>query len=104
MLIMKPQKPITEELVRHLAKLANLNLSQNQLLKLLPQFRSVIDLVSKVQSLNTDNIPETSQVTGLENVFREDMVDEKRMLSQKEVLANAKKTHKGFIEVMAIFE
>lgn len=104
MLFMKPQKTVTEELVRHLAKLANLNLTQNQLLKLLPQFSSIIDLVSKVQSLKTDNIPETSQVTGLENVFREDIVDTSRMLSQKDVLSNVKKTHKGFIEVTAIFE
>lgn len=101
---MKHQKTVTEELVRHLAKLANLNLTQNQLLKLLPQFNSVIDLVSKVQSLKTDKIPETSQVTGLENVFREDIVDSSRMLSQKDVLSNAKKTYKGFIEVTAIFE
>ena len=100
MLTMKPQKPITEELVRHLAKLANLNLSQNQLLKLLPQFRSVIDLVSKVQSLNTDNIPETSQVTGLENVTRED--ETTPSLSQEEALSNTKSHHNGLFKVKAI--
>ena len=56
---MKNQKAITKDQVKHLAKLANLKLTDKELEKLLPQFTSVVDFVSKVQSLNTKNIPET---------------------------------------------
>jgi aspartyl-tRNA(Asn)/glutamyl-tRNA(Gln) amidotransferase subunit C len=101
---MKSRTKITLEEVKHLAKLANLHLSDSKLQELLPQFASILEFVSKVQSLNTENIHETSQVTGLENVFREDVVDDSRMLSQKEALSNAKKTYNGFFSVDAIFE
>ena len=97
-------KTLTLTDVKHIAKLANLNLSNKQIEKLTPQFTSVMDLVSKIQELNTDGIEETSQVTGLENVFREDVVDEKRILSQEGALSNAKKTHNGYFMVDAIFE
>lgn len=97
-------KNLTIEDVKHIAKLANLRLSDKQISKLTPQFISVLDLVSKIQILNTEGVEETSQVTGLENVFREDMVDEKRMLTQDEALSNAKKKHNGYFMVDAIFE
>lgn len=101
---MGKQKIINLDEVKHLAKLANLKLTDKQLEELLPQFSSVLELVSKVQSLNTENVPETSQVTGQENVFREDKVEITRMLSQEEALSNAKKKYNGYFEVEAIFE
>jgi Asp-tRNA(Asn)/Glu-tRNA(Gln) amidotransferase C subunit len=55
--------------------------------------------MSKIKSLRTESISETSQMTGLENVFREDVVEEERMFSQKEALSNAKRTYKGFFVI-----
>lgn len=97
-------KNLTIEDVKHIAKLANLNLTDEQIEKLTPQFSSVLELVSKIKELNTEGIEETSQVTGLENVFRDDAVDEKRMLTQDEALSSAKKKHNGYFVVDAIFE
>lgn len=98
------KKKILSSDVKHIAKLANLNLSDAQIDKITPQFTSVLDLVSKIQKLNTENVPETSQVTGQENVFREDVVDNKRILTQDEALSNAKNKHNGYFVVNAIFE
>jgi len=50
----------------------------------------------------TAQVEETSQVTGMENVFREDEI--KPSLSQDEVLANAPRKYKGYFVVEAIFE
>lgn len=88
---------------KHLTKLANLKLTEKDLIKIIPAFSVFLDYVSKIKSLDTRDIEETSQVTGQENVFREDVVEEKRMLSQEEALSNSKKTHDGFFEVEAIF-
>ena len=95
---------ITIDDVNHIAKLANLKLTDEQIEKLTPQFSSVLELVSKIKELNTVGVSETSQVTGLENVFREDVVDVGRMLTQDEALSNAKKKHDGYFVVDAIFE
>lgn len=101
---MNSKGKLTLENVRHLAKLANLSLTERQLEELLPQFSNILKFVSQVQSLKTDNVEETSQITGLENVFREDIVDEKRMFSQDEALRNANRKHNGFFVVDAILE
>ena len=90
--------------IKHLAKLANLKLSDSQLKNLLPSVATFLKYVSKIKSLDTKNVEETSQVTGQENIFREDVIDKNRMLTQQEALSNAKKTHNGYFVVNAIFD
>jgi len=95
---------ISGAVVQKVAKLAKLTITAAQEEKFSTQLTSVIGYVSKIQSLDTVNVPETSQVTGSKNVFREDVVENSRMLTQEEALSNAKNTHDGFFVVPAIFE
>lgn len=95
---------ISFDIVGKVATLANLSLTALQKQTFTRQLSSVIGYVSKVQKLDTSSVPETSQVTGSENVFREDAVDVSRMLTQDEALSNAKRTHNGFFVVNALFE
>jgi aspartyl-tRNA(Asn)/glutamyl-tRNA(Gln) amidotransferase subunit C len=103
MVIMK-SSAVTPDVVKKVAKLANLTILPGQQQKFSQQLTSVIGYVSKIQELDTENVPETSQVTGMTNVFREDTVEENRMLSQEEALSGAKKKYKGYFVVPAIFE
>lgn len=89
--------------IGHVAKLANLKLTPAQLKKFQTQLPSILEYVSKVQRLNTAKIPETSQVTDLSNVVREDKVDSSRMLSQKEALSNARASYNDYFVVKSIF-
>lgn len=86
--------------VGHVAKLANLQLKEKEKERFEKQLSSVLDYINKLQEIDTKNVKPTSQVTGLENIFREDKV--KPCLSQKEVLANAKSKHNGMFKVKAI--
>lgn len=95
---------LTFNQVEHVAKLAKLKLSKVDLEKFKNQLSSILDLVGKLSEIDTLDVNPTSQVTQMENIFREDIVDEKRILSQKEVLSNAKRTHNGYFVVDAIFE
>ena len=95
---------LTLDDVRHVAKLAHLNLTDEQLETFRTQLSSVLDYMSKIQKLDTKGVVETSQVTGLENVFREDVAQDDRMLTQDQALSNAKQTHNGYFMVPAIFE
>ena len=83
--------------------LANLPLTAQQQKELTEQVGVTVEYVSQLQSLSTQDVIETSQVTGMENVFREDEIDTKRMFTQEESLKNAKRTHKGFFVVDAVF-
>ena len=90
--------------IDHIAKLANLPITTEQGEELTEQVGVTVQYVSQLQSLPTEKVIETSQVTGLENVFREDELDTTRMFTQKEALANAHRTHDGFFMVDAVLE
>lgn len=87
--------------VNHVAKLANLQISSGEEQKLEKQLDETIEYVEELNKVNTQNIEPTSQVTGLENVTRDDTT--KPSLSQDEALSNAKSKHNGFFKVNAIF-
>lgn len=101
---MSKAKPITKSDIDHLAKLANLPVNDAQAEELTKQVGVTVEYVSQLQSLPTEGVEETSQVTGLENVFREDAIDTTRIFTQEEALANAKRTHNGYFVVDAVME
>ncbi len=90
--------------VKHIAQLASLPLTRGEEELFSKQLTSILDLVSKLQKIDTTNVTPTSQVTGLVNILREDVVESDRTFSQEQALANAKKTYNGFFVVPAIFE
>jgi aspartyl-tRNA(Asn)/glutamyl-tRNA(Gln) amidotransferase subunit C len=95
-------KTITQEDVKHVAKLANLPMQEDQIPKFQSQLESILEFVKTVQTVDTEGVPETTQVTGLENVWREDEVDDTRTFTNAEALKNAPSTHNGFFMVKAI--
>lgn len=95
---------VDPKLVSHIATLANLPMSSAQATALAPQLDSVLEYTKQVGELDTDGVEETSQVTGLENILREDVIDPTRMFTQKQALANAVRTANGYFVVPAVFE
>lgn len=95
---------ITSDDVAHIATLANLPLTFEETDRYAPQLSSVVSYTQKTKEMPTDGVQETSQVTGLKNVFRKDVVDEASMLTQEEALFNAPATHQGYFVVAGIFE
>ena len=90
--------------VSYIAKLANLSLTDKQKGIFTVQLESVLDYMSRIQALKTEGVTETSQVTGLQSITREDLVNKEQMLSQKEALRNARRTYNGFFVIPAIFK
>lgn len=89
--------------IQHIAKLANLHIDADQEKLFTPQLTAILAFVSKLQEISTDNVKPTAQVTGLINVYREDVVDEARILTQTQALSNAKKTHNGYFVVPSVW-
>ncbi len=89
--------------VSHIAKLANLPLSPTEKTKFEKQLEETLEHVENLNEVEVRNIEPTSQVTGLENVTRED-IETGCEITQEEALSNAKSTNKGFIKVKAILE
>jgi aspartyl-tRNA(Asn)/glutamyl-tRNA(Gln) amidotransferase subunit C len=88
--------------VKHITKLANLEITAEQEAKFESQLSEVLDMVGKLNEIDTKGVEETSQVTGLENVTREDLA--RPSLSQEEALSNASAQHNGLFMVKGIFD
>jgi aspartyl-tRNA(Asn)/glutamyl-tRNA(Gln) amidotransferase subunit C len=65
---------LTADQVRHIAKLARINLTDSEVEKFTGQLGAVIGYIDKLNELETDGVPETNQVTGAVNMARADEV------------------------------
>lgn len=65
---------LSKDDVRHIAKLARLRLTDEEVAKLATQLTSILQYVDMLKEVNTDGVPPTAQVTGIVNAFREDTV------------------------------
>lgn len=99
---MSKKAKITKKQVEHVANLANLELSVRQLVKFQAQLAKILEYVERLSKLDTKKVEPMSQITGLENVFREDVPGPS--LTAGKVLSSAKKKYKGFFKVEAIFD
>ena len=81
--------------VEHVAHLARLGLSDDELGLLEGQLNHILDQYAKLAQLDTDAIEPTAQTIELENILREDVVVPS--LTVEEALRNAPATFGGYI-------
>ena len=91
---------LTREDVIHVASLARLGMSDEELTMFQEQLSSILGHIEALNELDTDAIPPTAQVVPLENVLRPDEIRDS--LSQETVIAMASETRDGFIAVGAV--
>ena len=65
---------ISEDRVRHLAGLARIDLTNDEVTHLTAELSKIVDVVATVSAAATDDIPATSHPIPLVNVYREDVV------------------------------
>lgn len=88
--------------IAHVARLARLDLSQEELDAYRSQLGVILEHAARVQTLEGDPEIETSHGLGLENVYREDVVASS--LDRDEVLAAAPEARDGFFVVPPALE
>lgn len=88
--------------VRHVAELAKLKLTDDEVALYAEQLSQILDYAEKLQEIDTSSIPPTPYVLSLENVMREDVAE--TGLTNEEALANAPDSDEGFFRVRAVFD
>ncbi|HZY09920.1 MAG TPA: Asp-tRNA(Asn)/Glu-tRNA(Gln) amidotransferase subunit GatC, partial [Bacteroidota bacterium] len=83
--------------VKHVAQLAHLQFSEDELKKLSHQLNDILEYIQKLNELDTTTIEPLSQVMELNNVFREDVV--KPSYPREEMLQNAPRRTEKFFKV-----
>lgn len=80
---------ITHEEVEHVANLARLNMSEEELARMTVQLDTILSYVDKLDELETANVAPTTHAFSISNAFREDEMQES--LPREEALANGPK-------------
>ena len=86
--------------VEHVAHLARLGLTEDELDRLEGQLNHILDQYAILATVPTDHIAPTAQTIELENILREDVV--RPSLPVADVLSNAARVEGDFIAVPPI--
>ena len=92
---------LSKQEVEKIAKLSRLELTEDEKDKFAGQLSAVLDYVGKLDEVNTENVAMTAQVTGLENVYREDNADQ--FDKQKELIKQAADSEDNLIKTKSVF-
>ena len=93
---------IGKEQVEHVAKLARLEVSEDEKAMFARQLSSILTYIDQLKEADTAGVEPTATVLPTDNVFREDEV--RPSLSQEQALANAPDRADGFFRVPKILE
>ena len=93
---------VSRDDVRHVAALARLEVSEEDLEPMRGELNAILEYVGRLDELHTDDVPPTSHVLALTNVFRSDSVDES--LSRENALLNAPSEAMGHFRVPKVIE
>ncbi|MDO8619392.1 MAG: Asp-tRNA(Asn)/Glu-tRNA(Gln) amidotransferase subunit GatC [Candidatus Daviesbacteria bacterium] len=85
---------LTKNEIKHVAKLANLKLSDTEEEKYTEQLSKILEYIEQLNLVNTDGVEPTFNVSGQVNVFRAD--ETVAGLTQDEALQNAPKSENKF--------
>ncbi len=93
---------LSKDQVKHIAKLANLPLSEEEEDIYSEQLSKILDHIEQLKKVNTDNIEPTYNTSSNKNTKAQD--EASSSLKQEDALANASKTEKGFFVTKGVFE
>jgi aspartyl-tRNA(Asn)/glutamyl-tRNA(Gln) amidotransferase subunit C len=93
---------LSREEVMQIAELAKLSLTESELTAYAEQLSAVLEYASRLEQLNTADIPPTASVLPLQNVMRDDVV--RPSLPRELAIANAADAIEGQFRVDAVLE
>jgi aspartyl-tRNA(Asn)/glutamyl-tRNA(Gln) amidotransferase subunit C len=93
---------LTREEVEHVARLAHVGMSEQDIERFRHQLSEILDYFEVLKRIDTDGVPPTSQALPLANVTRPD--EPRPSLTQEETLANAPLRFDGYFRVRKVLE
>ena len=93
---------MTRQEVEHVARLARLALSEDEVERMTGQLDAVLGYVEKLNELDTEGIVPTAHAVPMENAFRDDVVRES--IGVEKAMANAPVARNGCFGVPKVIE
>lgn len=93
---------LTAEEVRHIATLARVAVSPDEVERLQAQLSGILEHFQVLNDIDTSDVPPTAHTLNLHSVQRAD--DVQASLPRTEILLNAPRTEDGYIRVRAVLD
>jgi len=93
---------VSSEQVRHIAKLARIAMSDEELERLVPELNNILGWVEQLGEVNTDGVEPLTAVIEQKLRLRDDVIDDGNI--RDAVLANAPDAQHGFFAVPKVIE
>lgn len=93
---------LTTDEVKHIARLARLGLSEEEISLAQEQLSNILDNFQVLQEVDTSDVQPTTNPMALSNVMRRDEI--LPSLSPSEVLANSPEKEEGYFRIRAVLE
>ena len=93
---------VSSEQVRHIAKLARIAMSEEELEKLVPELNNILGWVEQLGEVDTNGVEPLTAVIDQKLRLRDDVVNDGDV--RDDVLANAPEAQHGFFAVPKVIE
>ena len=93
---------LSKQEVQHIAKLARLGLSDEELEKYRRDLSSILDYAVKLQEVNVDGVEPTSHSISMKNVMRNDEEQKEDADRVNKMMDQVPQKEKGFVKVRAV--
>lgn len=93
---------ISDEEVKHIAKLAKLKLNEEQVSKMAEELGSIKEFIEQLNEVDTSSVSATAHILDIKNVFRKD--ERTGSFDREEILANAPRKDAGCFVVPKVVE
>ena len=93
---------VTNEQVRHIAKLARIAMSDDEIERLAPELNNILDWVEQLAEVNTEGVEPLTAVIDLKLRLRDDVVNDGNV--RDDILKNAPDAQHGFFAVPKVIE
>jgi len=94
--------PVSTEQVRHIARLARIAMSDEEIERLAPELNNILGWVEQLAEVNTDGVEPLTAVIDQKLRLRDDVVNDGNI--RDDVLANAPDAQHGFFAVPKVIE
>ncbi len=96
---------ITIDEVKRIAALSRIAITEAEASAMAVELGGIVEFVEQLQKVDTTGVEPTSQVTGLEDVWRPDVIRAKAdNISQLDLLRNAPQQQDGYVKVRRVMQ
>jgi len=95
---------LNKKQIEHIANLARLELTNEEIKKYGSQLSDILNYIDQLKEVDVSNIEPTAQVTGLENVMREDKAEDWDNKERQAALKEAPEVEEGQVKVKRVLE